>query len=161
MTIHMDSISDVAYITPRGLAKVEAELDVLRNVKLVDISDRLHEAMVGGDSIDNTEYLLVQEELAHLEGRILELEYILRHAELIQPCETDGLIHLGRTVTLQGEAGEVETYTLVGPTEANPSEGLISDRSPLGRALLNRTSGDEVTIETPDGPFTYRVTGVS
>lgn len=160
-TRSMESISEIAYVTPQGMAKLEAELDILRNVKLVDISDRLHEAMVGGDSIDNTEYLLVQEELAHVEGRILELEYILRHAELIQPGEMDGTIHLGSTVAIQGEEGELETYTLVGPTEANPSVGLISDRSPLGRALLNHTTGDEVKINTPDGPLTFRIIGVS
>ena len=88
---------------------------------------------------------------------VYELDYILRNAELIHPGEVDGIIHLGSTVVVQEEGAELETYTLVGPAEANPCEGCISNRSPLGRALLDHTIGDEVEIKTPDGSLYFRI----
>ena len=153
--------TDTAYITPRGLAKILNELARLRDDKRIEIVERLHDSMAGGDSIDNTEYLLVQEELALVEGRIRELENIRRNAELIQPGEVDGIIHIGSTVVIQEEGTELETYTIVGPAEANPCEGCISNRSPLGRALLDHTIGEEVEIETPDGPMCFRIIAVN
>ena len=153
--------TDIAYITPKGFAKIENELARLRDDKRIEIIERLHDAMAGGDSIDNTEYLLVQEELALVEGRIKELDYILRNAQVIQPGEVDGTIHLGSTVVIQEEGADLETYTIVGPAEANPCEGCISNRSPLGRALIDHTIGEEVEIETPDGPMKFRIIAVN
>ena len=153
--------ADTAYITPKGYAKIESELTRLRDDKRIDIVERLHDAMAGGDGIDNTEYLLCLEELALVEGRIRELEHILRNAEVIQPGEVDGSIHIGSTVVIQEENAALETYTIVGPAEANPCEGCISNRSPLGRALLNHTIGEEVEIETPDGLMCFRIIAVN
>jgi transcription elongation factor GreA len=152
---------ETAYITPRGLAKIEAELNRLKNDKRPEIVEELHDAMVGGDVIDNTEYLLVQDELALVDGRIMDLENILRRAEVIQPGEVDGIIHLGSTVVIQEDGSDLETYTIVGPAEADPCQGCISNRSPLGRALLNHTIGEEVDIETPDGRITFRIIAVN
>ena len=157
----LDTVSETAYITSRGYAKIETELTYLRDVRRFDIIERLHDAMAGGDSLDNTEYLLVQEELALVDGRIRELDYILRNAELIQPGEVDGIIHLGSTVVVQEEGADLETYTLVGPAEADPCQGSISNRSPLGCALLDHTIGDDVEIETPDGPMRFRIIAVN
>ena len=156
----LDNVSDTAYITPRGYAKIETELKRLRNTKRPELIEQLHETSAGGDGLDNTEYLFVQDELALVDGRIQELDYILRNAELIQPGEVDGIIHLGSTVVVQEVGAELETYTLVGPAEANPCEGCISNRSPLGRALLEHTIGDEVEIETPDGSLCFRIIAV-
>ncbi len=156
-----DSVSEIAYITPQGIAKIEEKLAYLKDVKRLDIVERLHDAMAGGDGIDNSEYLLVQEELALVNGRIQELEYILRHAELIQLGDFGGIIQLGSTVVIQEDGADLETYTLVGPAEANPSEGLISNRSPLGRALLDHTIGDELQVETPEGPVHFRIIAVN
>ena len=156
----LNDVNDKAYITPRGLAKIEAELIHLNNEKRPDIIESLQDARTGGDGIDNTEYIVIQEELAYLDARINELDHILRHAELIQPGEVDGIIRLGSTIVVQTEDAELETYTLVGSTEANPSDGLISNRSPLGRALLNHTIGNDVEVQAPDGPINFRIIAV-
>ena len=152
--------TQAAYVTPKGLARIEAELEMLKNDRLLDVIDRLHDAMAGGDGLDNTEYLAVQEEFALVNGRIQDLEFILRHAELIQPGGVDGIIRLGSTVVVQESGADLETYTLVGPAEANPCDGSISDRSPLGRALLNHTIGDEVEVQAPDGLMRFRIIAV-
>ncbi|KAA3659421.1 MAG: transcription elongation factor GreA [Chloroflexi bacterium] len=156
-----EKVNETAYITPRGVAKIEAELSYLKNTKRPDIIERLQDSLAGGDWIDNTEYLSVQDELAFVDGRIQELAYILRHAELIQPGEIDGIIRLGSTVVVQEEGAELETYTVVGPPEADPSNGLISNRSPLGRALVNHTIGDDVVVNAPNGVMRFRIIAVS
>lgn len=157
----MEAVSETAYVTPRGLIKIESEVAYLRGVKRLEIVERLHDAVGGGDSpIDNTEYLAVQEELALVDGRILDLEHILRYAELIQPSEVDGIIRLGSTVIVQEEGAELETFTLVGAAEANPSDGMISNLSPVGRALLNHTIGNEVEVQTPNGTLRFRIIAV-
>jgi len=156
-----NKIDDKAYITPRGVVKIEAELKFLRTEKQPVVVERLQDALVGGDGLDNTEYITVQEELALVNGRIQELEYILRHAELIQPGEVDGIIRLGSVVVVQEEGtNEIETYELVGPAEANPAEGLISNQSPLGRALLNHTIGNDVVVQAPIGLMRFRIIAV-
>ena len=159
MTANLRSsqVNDPSYLTAKGIAKIEAELAHLKQVKRLDITDQLHDAMAGGDSIENSEYLLVQQELALVAGRIRELEYTLCHAELIQPNGSGGIIQLGSTVVVQEEEAEPESYTLVGPAEADPCAGCISNRSPLGRALLDHSVGDEVEIETPDGLMRFRI----
>ena len=157
----LNKMNETAYVTPRGIIKIEAELAQLQTVKLPDIIERLQDSMAGGDGIDNTEYINVQEEMALVNGRIRELEHILRHAELIQPGEVDGIIRLGSVVVVQEEGAEgIETYELVGPAEANPSDGLISNQSPLGRALLNHTIGNDVEVQAPDGPMRFRIIAV-
>ncbi len=157
----LEKIAETAYITPRGKARIEAELERLKGDKRFEIIERLQDARYGGDGLDNTEYLAAQEELAILDGRIQDLEHILRHAELILPGEVDGNIRLGSAVVVQEEGAGLETYTLVGPAETSPTEGMISDKCPLGRALLNHTIGDEVEIDTPDGPMRFRIIAVN
>jgi len=146
------------FITARGLTKIEAELAFLRQVKRPEIIDRLQDARSGGDSIDNTEYISVEDELAFVDGRIFELDHILRYAELIEPCASaDGIVRMGSTVMVQESGGDIETYTLVGPAEADPCEGLISNESPLGRALLNHCVGDVVDVKAPEGMKRFHI----
>lgn len=155
-----DQIAETAYITPRGLAKIKAEIEQLKGEKRLELIERLRDTQYGGDGLDNTEYIAAQEELAMLDGRIEDLEHILRHAQLIIPGEVDGIIRLGSTVVIHEEGGELETYTLVGPAEADPSEGMISNLCPLGRALLNHTIGDDVEVLTPNGLLRFRIIAV-
>lgn len=156
-----EQVVETAYITPRGMAKIEAEVERLKGDKRFEIIERLQETRTGGDGLDNTEYIAAQEDLAVLDGRIQDLEDILRHAELILPGEVDGIIRLGSTVILQEDGADLETYTLVGPAEANPSEGMISNKCPLGRALLNHTIGDEVEVHTPGGLTRFHIIAVN
>jgi transcription elongation factor GreA len=154
-------VAETAYITYRGKIKIEAEIERLKGQIRLEIIDRLQDTKTGGDGIDNTEYIAALEEMTMLELRINQLEEILRHAELIMPGEVDGVVRLGSTVIVQEEGADLETYTLVGPAEANPSEGMISNRCPLGRALLNHTIGEEVKVTTPDGPMRFRIIAVN
>ena len=148
------------FMTEKGYAKLYATLGQLKT-KRHDLADQLYDSREGGDSIDNTEYLILRDEAALLENRIWELEAMLNNAEFIQLGEADGKVHLGNTVALQANGEPLESYTIVGRAEANPCEGCISNESPLGRALLERSVGDDVTIEAPEGELQFRIIAVT
>lgn len=155
------TINQPFYMTTRGQTRLENELAFLRTTKRLDIVERLHDAE-GGDWLDNVEYITIQDELSLVDGRIAELDHMLRFAEIIQPGEPDGKIHLGNTVVVQEPDEPPETYTIVGSAEANPDEGLISNLSPLGRALLNHQIGDIVMVQTPsDNVLHFRILAVT
>lgn len=147
------------YVTPKGLADLERELQELRDEKRAEIVERLHEAKEGSDWMDNSEYRLIEDELGFIEGRIQELENMLAAAQVITPDEDDSTVNLGDTVVIQTD-GEMEEYTIVGVAESAPAEGLISNESPLGRALLQRNVGEEVEVQAPDGSFRVRIMAV-
>jgi transcription elongation factor GreA len=143
------------YLTPEGRAQIEAELEHLRTVRRQEIAALIGAAAEDGDLSENAAYDHAKEEQALLEGRIAQLEQYLRNAVLIE-TQSGGAIGLGAKVTIVDD-GEEETYTIVGPLEAAPNRGRISNESPLGRALLNHKAGDEVTVETPAGTRLVKV----
>jgi transcription elongation factor GreA len=147
------------FLTKEGFEKLQDELDYLRKVKRQEVADRLHEAMEGGELIENAEYEAAKNEQAFVEGRIQELEMLLATARVIEDDKRKRgeSIQVGSTVTIQEDGSEEETYTIVGAAEANPREGKISNESPMGRALLNHRAGDDIQVETPDGSYTIRV----
>ena len=147
------------FLTKEGFEKLQDELDYLRKIKRQEVADRLHEAMEGGELIENAEYEAAKNEQAFVEGRIQELEMLLATARVIEDDKKKRgeSIQVGSTVTIQEDGSEEETYTIVGAAEANPREGKISNESPMGRALLTHRAGDEVQVETPDGSYTIRV----
>lgn len=147
------------FLTKEGFEKLQDELDYLRTAKRQEVADRLHEAMEGGELIENAEYEAAKNEQAFVEGRIQELEMLLATARVIDDDKRKRAesILVGSTVTIQENGSEEETYTIVGAAEANPREGKISNESPMGRALLSHRAGDEVKVETPDGSYTIRV----
>lgn len=147
------------FLTKEGFQKLQDELDYLRTVKRQEVADRLHEAMEGGELIENAEYEAAKNEQAFVEGRIQELEILLATARVIEDDKRRkaDAVQVGSTVTIQEEGLEEETYTIVGAAEANPREGKISNESPMGRAILNHRPGDEVQVETPDGSYTVRI----
>lgn len=153
--------TEPVYMTERGRQKIQDQLNHLCNVVRPEYAELLHDAREDGDSLDNTEYIYLVEELASIEAWIYELEHILSHAELIQPGAPTGKVQLGSTVIIQENGGVPESYTIVGSTEANPEEGLISNRSPLGRTLLNHQVGEDVTADTPDGKLNFRIIAVT
>ncbi|HCB49143.1 MAG TPA: transcription elongation factor GreA [Chloroflexi bacterium] len=157
----MEMSTEPVYMTEKGRQKIQDQLDHLYNVVRPEYAELLHEAREGGDSIDNTEYIYLVEEMASIEAWIRELEHMLDHAELIQPGAPTGQVQLGSTVLIQENGGVPESYTIVGSTEANPEEGLISNKSPLGRTLLNHRVGEDVTADTPDGKLTFRIIAVT
>ena len=148
------------YVTQEGLKKLEDELEHLRTVKRLEVAQRLHEAMEDGELIENAEYEAAKNEQAFVEGRILELEHMLAQAQVIEPAKSTGVVRIGSTVVIQEDGQASETYTIVGAAEANPREGLISNQSPLGEALMGRTAGKTVKVKTPSGVRTYVILSV-
>ncbi len=151
------------FLTKEGFQKLQEELDQLRTVKRQEVADRLHEAMEGGELIENAEYEAAKNEQAFVEGRIQELEMLLATARVIEEEERnhrDGQVAVGSTVTIQEQGFETETYTIVGAAEANPREGKISNESPIGKAILNHEVGETVHVETPSGTYKVKIMNV-
>ncbi len=146
-----------SYLTRQGFIKLQDELDYLRTTKRHEVAERLHEAMEGGELIEDAEYEAAKNEQAFVEGRIQELEILLANARVIEEKGKMDVVQVAATVTIQEDGAEPEVYTIVGPAEASPREGRISHESPLGRALLNHRAGDVVNVDAPDGSFTIRV----
>jgi transcription elongation factor GreA len=149
--------NSAVYVTQEGLKKLEDELEHLRTVKRQEVAQRLHEAMEDGELIENAEYEAAKNEQAFVEGRILELEHMLAQAQVIEPGKSTGVVGIGSTVVIQEGSKQAETYTIVGAAEANPREGLISNESPLGQALLDHKAGDDVEVRAPAGTLRFRV----
>jgi len=147
------------FLTKEGFEKLQDELEYLRTVKRQEVADRLHEAMEGGELIENAEYEAAKNEQAFVEGRIQELEMLLATARVIEDDKKRKVdsIQVGSTVTIQEDGYDEETYTIVGAAEANPRDGKISNESPIGKAILNHRAGDEVQVEAPDGSYKVRI----
>ncbi len=147
------------YLTAKGLKKLEEELEHLLNVKRQEVAQRLHEALEGGELIENAEYEAAKNEQAFVEGRILELENLISRATVIRKRRAGDVVRIGSKVVVKenGRRRKEETYMIVGAAEANPKEGLISNESPLGKALLDRKVGDEVEVMAPSGTLKFKI----
>lgn len=143
------------FLTREGFQKMQEELEFLRTEKREEIANRLREAMEGGELIENAEYEAAKNEQAFVEGKIKELEVLLATARVIEekPAEKTEVVQVGSTVVIQEEGSKPEDYTIVGAAEANPAEGLISNESPLGKALLGHKTGDRIQVDAPAGAF--------
>lgn len=147
----------VYQITEAGRKELEAELEELKS-RRGDIADKIAEARDYGDLSENAEYDSAREEQGLVETRIAEIEDILMNAEEIKTRKSNK-VQLGSTVELKN--GTKAIYTLVGPVEADPLNGKISNESPLGIALMGKVVGNDVTISTPKGDTTYTVVAIS
>ncbi|MCP4357965.1 MAG: transcription elongation factor GreA [Chloroflexi bacterium] len=156
----MVAIDKPAYLTNKGKTELGQELMFLQTVKRLEIIDRLQDARGGGDWMDSTEHMLIEEELAFVDGRIRELNYMLYHAQIIEPDNENNIVDVGETVVIETSDGELEEYTIIGVAEADPGNGLISNESPLGQALLNHKVGEEVVVQAPVGELRYRIVAV-
>ena len=151
------------FLTKEGYQKLADELEYLRTTKRLEVANRLHEAMEGGELIENAEYEAAKNEQAFVEGRIQELEMILASARVIDEKVTKGkgdLVQVGSTVTIKEDGTSAEKYTIVGAAEANPRDGKISNESPIGKAILNHRAGEEVNVEAPGGMFKVKIVKV-
>jgi transcription elongation factor GreA len=147
-----------SFLTREGYENLQNELEFLRTKKREEIAQRLHEAMEGGELIENAEYEAAKNEQAFVEGRIKELELLLATARIIDEKAPHGnTVQVGSSVTIQEEGMPAESYTIVGAAEANPGKGRISNESPLGKALMNKKNGDTVQVDAPQGTFTVQV----
>jgi transcription elongation factor GreA len=154
-------IQKQTYLTSEGRAKLESELDNLRNVRRLDVRERLHRAKDQAGTDENSDYEDARNEQAFLEGRILEVEKVLKNAVLIEEGHAPrGRIQIGSHFTLRDEDGEVDEYTVVGTPEADAAQGRISNESPVGRAVIGRRKGDKVEVMAPAGVIKYMVADV-
>jgi transcription elongation factor GreA len=152
------------FLTKEGYQKLADELEYLRTQKRVEVANRLHEAMEGGELIENAEYEAAKNEQAFVEGRIQELEMLLASARVIEEKgkkDKSDVVQVGSTVTIREDNGSPEKYIIVGAAEANPREGKISNESPIGKAILNHKVGDIVKVETPGGTYNVKVLKIS
>lgn len=152
------------FLTKEGFQKLQEELDHLRTAKRQEVANRLHEAMEGGELIENAEYEAAKNEQAFVEGRIQELDLLLATASIIEESNGKGKKHeaiqVGSKVTIKEGNFEPESFVIVGAAEANPREGKISNESPIGKAILGHKLGDVVKVETPGGTYNVKITKV-
>lgn len=147
------------YLTQTSLVSLQAELEQLKNVKIPEIANKIDEAKQQGDLSENAEYHSAKEDMAWAQGRLMELEHLLSNAVIIG-SETKGEgVSVGQTVVVS-TGTKTKEYTIVGPQEADPFAGMISNESPLGQAFLGRSKGDEVEVETPAGKQIYVITDI-
>ena len=145
-------------LTQDGYDKLVEKLDYLKSVRRIEISERLKAAIALGDLSENSEYDDAKNEQGRLESEISELEVKLRNSDIIQTQTNTDKVVIGSTVTVRDlELDEVETYMIVGSTEADPDNNKISDESPLGMALLNKSAGVTVQVHAPAGVIEFEI----
>ncbi|HWE15275.1 MAG TPA: transcription elongation factor GreA [Solirubrobacteraceae bacterium] len=148
-------------LTQEGLANLKAELDHLSTTRRREVAARIKEAREFGDISENAEYDDAKNEQAMLEARIAALEDKLRSATVVDAAELDtDIVRVGSIVHVKDEAGKSNKYTIVGSAEAKPGEAKLSNESPVGKALMGRRRGDEVTITTPRGERRLKITKI-
>ncbi|MBM6830281.1 transcription elongation factor GreA [Anaerotignum lactatifermentans] len=149
-------------MTYEGLKKMEQELENLKTVRRKEVAEKIKEARGQGDLSENAEYDAAKEEQGEIESRIVQLENLLRNAEVIdEDALKKDVVNLGSKVTvLDVEFDEEMEYTIVGSTEADPMNGRISNESPLGMALLGQKIGASVMADTPDGEVEFKILGI-
>ena len=148
------------FITEEGLEKLKKELNYLKTEKRQEISRRIQAAKELGDLSENAEYSEAKEQQALNEGKIAEMEETLKNAQTIDNNHDSNIVSIGSTVTIKN--GEKKrTYTIVGSNEANPSEGKISNETPLAKSFLGHKVNDKVKVETPKGKVEYLILDIS
>lgn len=150
------------YLTEEGLEKIKEELEQLKTARREEISIKLEKAIQQGDLKENADYHAAKEEQGFNEMRIRDLEDSLRRAKIIQEVGPTDTVRVGSTVTVC-EVGydEEETYYIVGAHEADPTNGRISNESPIGSALLGAKVGHQVTALTPGGTITFEIKSIA
>jgi transcription elongation factor GreA len=149
-------------MTEQALEDLRAELEHKLEVERPALAARLKAAIEMGDLTENAEYISAKEDQAFLEGRIQQLQQMIRWAVIIEQSDGSDTIRLGSRVTVvEVGTSEPETFMIVGVVEANPLEGKISDESPLGSALVGCSVGDVVRVNTPGGQRSFEVTGIA
>ena len=155
------NVQQPVYLTAEGVENLRRELDHLVNVKRPALAERLHKAIQQGDLAENADYTTAKEEQGFLEGRIMQIETMLRNTVIIQEDGPRDEVTLGSLVVAVEEGTEeAETFRIVGPAEANPANNKVSDKSPIGRALLGHRVGNTVMVETPGGEIVFRIISI-
>lgn len=145
------------YLSQEGLKKLEEELERRKGLR-AEISEKIQEAKSLGDLSENAEYQEAQTAQSFNEGRIMELEEIIRQAEVVSggAGHRHGAVEVGAQIRVASKFGE-QNFTIVGSSESDPAQGFISNESPLGKAFMGRKKGEEVEAETPKGKMKYKI----
>jgi transcription elongation factor GreA len=144
------------YLTPEGEIKLKNELAELKGPRREELAQRLRSAIQMGDLSENADYHKAKEDQAFLEGRIQEIEAVLRNVVIIEKSRGD-VVSVGSYVTIQEADFDPETFYVVGAKEADPRNGRISNESPIGSALMNHKVGDVVEADTPGGKIRFKI----
>ncbi len=142
-------MSQKQFVTPEGLVKLNAELHELKTTKRKELANRIQDAKELGDLSENAEYQEAKNEQSFVEGRIAEIEDMLKNVEIITHTNS-GMVQVGSTVDVEFN-GKKQTFTIVGSNEADPPAGRISNASPFGQAFLGHKVGDTASVKTPAG----------
>ncbi|KGA98010.1 transcription elongation factor GreA [Alkalihalobacillus alcalophilus ATCC 27647 = CGMCC 1.3604] len=151
------------YMTMDGKRKLEEELEYLKTERRKEVVERIKIARSFGDLSENSEYDSAKEEQAFVEGRIAQIEKMIRNAVMIEDEEGgSNVVSLGKTVKfIELPDGEEEVYTIVGSAESDPAEGKISNDSPMAKSLLGRSVNDKVIVNTPAGDMELEILEIS
>ena len=145
-------------LTPEGKRQLEEKLNYYKQVRRFEVSEKIGIAREFGDLSENSEYDAAKEEQAQVEAEISEMEDILLNCQVIKSKPTDGTINVGSTVKLYDEEFDEElTYTILGSTESDPKNGIISNNSPVGSALIGHKKGDVIKVKLDGGEIVYKV----
>ena len=145
-------MSQPTFLTPEGMTNLKAELEELRTTRRQVVAERIQKAKEIGGTVDNAEYDEAKNEQAFIEGRIMTLESLINNAVLIsQEKGPKDIVRIGSKVTVLNEKGQKEHFTIIGSAEADPSQGKISNVSPIGKALIGKRVGDITEISVPAG----------
>ncbi len=154
-------MTDSHYLTSEGLERLKQELEFLKGPSREEIAKRLRSAIQMGDLSENADYISAKEDQGFMEGRIQELEQILRNVVIIEETSQNrDVVTIGAHITVQEGNFEPEKYHLVGPKEADPRKARISHESPIGKALIGHKIGDEITAETPVGTIRLMILNI-
>ena len=150
-------------ITRDGLKRIEQELHQLETVRRAEVSEKIRQAKELSSTQNDAEYEDAKNEQAMVEGRINQLQSLIHHAEIIDEdgAHKSKMVILGSTVKVKTDAGKAQEYTIVGPAEADPHDGKISNESPVGRALIGKRVNDEVQVNVPRGMITLKIKKIS
>ncbi len=149
------------YLTREGLDKLRAELDHLRTVRRHDVAEKIQQSRERGGTVSNAEYEEAKNELAFTEGRILTLDNLVNNAIIIK--ETGGprdVVEVGATVTVQNQEGQTYQYSITGSAEADPSQGKISNVSPIGKSLLGKRINEVTEVNIPSGKVRLEIISI-
>jgi transcription elongation factor GreA len=152
-------MNDALYLTSEGAARLKAELEQLKGPARQEISQRLRSAIQMGDLSENADYHKAKEDQGFLEGKIMELEYLLKHATIVEKTDEGPreIVEVGARITVVEDGESAESYLIVGAKEADPRNGRISHESPIGNALMGHKVGDRVEIQTPGGTLILEI----
>ena len=144
-------------LTPQGLKQLQEEMDNLKGVRRREVAEQIRKASENGGNVGNAECDDAKSRQGSVEGRIREVESILANAVVAAHDKHGGMVDIGSSVAVEDSNGRKQRYKLVGSAEASPLEGKISDVSPVGKALMKRSAGQEIRVETPRGQLKYRI----